>query len=70
MNLKNINWTTMIVSVIGVLNGAALQFGIYHLNNEQLYSIDQTVTVLVTLVGAVYHNRKNIVPVNPATGAK
>lgn len=53
----NRNWTTLIITMVGALNTAAIAFGVYHLSNEQLDAVDKIVSVGAMILGvALSHN--------------
>lgn len=51
---SKVNWGTLIVSLLALVNGALVSLGGYHLDSTQLNHVDQGVSLVLSLFGIVY----------------
>lgn len=45
------NYVSLAIALVAALNGAAISFGLYHLNDAQLESVDKIISLGFTIWG-------------------
>lgn len=45
------NYTSLAIALLAALNGAAISFGLYHLNDAQLEAVDKLISLAFTIWG-------------------